>query len=171
MTAGVFLTLIRFCGVLVSLGFASAFAMPVGAQISRPEGSPLAQGGDGTGQSTLQMIPESESGPKVATAPGGAMLRWLDKMSGQAHDIRLAPGDSAAAGGLVVTLKECRYPIEDPTSDAYAFLTIREAEGNASLFSGWMIADSPALSALDHPRYDVWPVRCVTTSEGVGTRP
>jgi hypothetical protein len=30
------------------------------------------------------------------------------------------------------------------------------------VFSGWMIADSPALSALDHARYDVWILRCLT---------
>ncbi len=27
-------------------------------------------------------------------------------------------------------------------------------------FSGWMIASSPALNALDNPRYDVWLLRC-----------
>jgi hypothetical protein len=33
---------------------------------------------------------------------------------------------------------------------------------NAPVFSGWMIASSPALSAMDHPRYDVWILRCDT---------
>lgn len=117
------------------------------------------------------MIPEPKIGPKVATAPGGAVLRWLDKMSGQAQDITLAPGASAAAGGLMVTLAECRHPIEDPTSDAYALVSIHQTAGGALLFNGWMISDSPALNALDHPRYDVWPVHCVTTSDGSGTRP
>ena len=32
-----------------------------------------------------------------------------------------------------------------------------------ALFDGWMIASSPALSALDHPRYDVWVLRCSST--------
>ena len=30
------------------------------------------------------------------------------------------------------------------------------------VFSGWMIASSPALNALDHARYDVWVMRCKT---------
>ena len=30
------------------------------------------------------------------------------------------------------------------------------------LFDGWMIASSPALNALDHPRYDVWVIGCDT---------
>ena len=28
------------------------------------------------------------------------------------------------------------------------------------LFSGWMFASSPALSALEHPVYDVWVIDC-----------
>lgn len=171
MTAGVFSTLARLCGVVASIATVGALALPVGAQTTQPEGIPLVENGNGSGIVTLQMIPSPARGPKVSTAPGGAMLRWLDKMSGQTHDIKLAPEASAAAGGLVVTLGECRYPIDDPSSNAYALLSVDEGDGGASLFNGWMIASSPALNALDHPRYDVWPVRCVTTSEGAGTRP
>jgi hypothetical protein len=29
-----------------------------------------------------------------------------------------------------------------------------------ALFSGWMFASSPALSALEHPVYDVWVIDC-----------
>jgi hypothetical protein len=28
------------------------------------------------------------------------------------------------------------------------------------IFSGWMFAQSPALSALEHPVYDIWVVDC-----------
>jgi hypothetical protein len=28
------------------------------------------------------------------------------------------------------------------------------------LFSGWMFASSPGLSALEHPTYDVWVISC-----------
>ena len=30
-------------------------------------------------------------------------------------------------------------------------------------FSGWMVASSPALNALDHSRYDIWVLRCMTS--------
>ena len=36
-----------------------------------------------------------------------------------------------------------------------------EETSETPLFSGWMLASSPALSALDHPRYDVWVLSCV----------
>ena len=34
------------------------------------------------------------------------------------------------------------------------------SEENPELFSGWMYASSPGLSALEHPVYDVWVIRC-----------
>ena len=54
----------------------------------------------------------------------------------------------------------CRVPRDDPKGDAEAFLSIRDLREPAPRFSGWMFASSPALSALDHPRYDVWVVSC-----------
>ena len=96
-------------------------------------------------------------------APGkGVVLRALDKITTEVRDLELANGDSAAFGSLTVELGECRYPEENPASDAYAFLVIRATETGKVLFSGWMLASSPALNALEHPRYDVWVLRCTT---------
>jgi hypothetical protein len=95
----------------------------------------------------------------VSSSPG-ALLRGLDKVSGEVTDLDLSVGETVQLGRLVVTLSDCRYPADDPAGDAYAFVTI-EAEGmTGPAFEGWMIASSPALSALDHPRYDVWVMRC-----------
>lgn len=96
---------------------------------------------------------------EVASAPG-AVLRALDKVSGETTDLELARGGSARFGRLDVTLSDCRYPVADPSANAYAHLTIADAETGAVAFDGWMIASSPALSALDDPRYDVWVIRC-----------
>jgi hypothetical protein len=96
----------------------------------------------------------------AVAASGGALLRGLDKVSGVVTDLDLSVGETVRLGRLSVTLGECRYPVEDPSGDAFAFLRI-EAEGlTGPAFEGWMIASSPALSALDHPRYDVWVMRC-----------
>lgn len=98
-----------------------------------------------------------------ATSGSGAVLRGLDKVNGQTVDVELRSGGTVAVFGLEVSLADCRYPTDNPTGDAFAFLTIRE-EGRAELwFEGWMIASSPALSALDHSRFDVWVLRCITS--------
>jgi hypothetical protein len=90
----------------------------------------------------------------------GALLRGLDKISGATTDIELRNGATTSFGQLSVTLSECRYPVDDPASNAFAHLSIAGA-GGGNVFDGWMIASSPALSALDDPRYDVWVLRCI----------
>lgn len=89
-----------------------------------------------------------------------AVLRALDKVDGSNLDVEIQVGGSAEIFGLMVTLAECRYPVANPTGDAFAYLTIRDAQNGEVHFEGWMIASSPALSALDHARYDVWVMRC-----------
>lgn len=90
----------------------------------------------------------------------GAHLRGLDKVTGKPVDLALQNGQSIDYGRLQVQLGECRYPAENPSSDAYAELTITDVNANKRVFSGWMIASSPALSALDDARYDVWVISC-----------
>ena len=101
--------------------------------------------------------------PRVRVKAGtGAVLRWLDKVSGDVRDVELAPGEVQTLGRLEVALGECRYPEANVSGDAYAWLDIRTSGREETDFSGWMLASSPALSALDHPRYDVWVIRCTT---------
>ncbi len=98
---------------------------------------------------------------QTAKAPG-AMLRGLDKVSGIHEDLKLQAGETIALGKLQITLGECRYPTDNPSGDAYAWLVIRDGNDEQTTFEGWMVASSPALNGLDHQRYDVWVLRCIT---------
>lgn len=97
-----------------------------------------------------------------ALAADGVSLKGLDKVSGEVADLDLRVGETAPVGRLEVTLGECRYPEDNLAGEGYAWLTIRDARRDAVVFEGWMVASSPALNALDHPRYDVWVIRCTT---------
>jgi len=99
---------------------------------------------------------------QVATDGNGAILRALDKVSGEVVEFDLTQGMTKQMGRIQVTLGECRYPTGNPSGNAFAYLSIRNAGQDATLFQGWMIASSPALNALDDPRYDVWVIRCTT---------
>lgn len=101
------------------------------------------------------------SAEDVTDAPG-AILRGLDKVSGVATDLTIKNGGSAAFGTLQVSVSDCRLPKDNPAADAYAHVKIANASGTV-LFDGWMVATSPALSALDDPRYDVWVMRCISS--------
>ncbi|TDX28298.1 MULTISPECIES: DUF2155 domain-containing protein [Rhodovulum] len=103
---------------------------------------------------------ETRTAAVTDTAPMGAVLRGLDKLSGDTVDLTLAPGETGRVWRLTVTLDECRFPADNPASDAFAFLDISDPTRNSHLFSGWMIASSPALNPLDNSRYDVWVLRC-----------
>ena len=103
------------------------------------------------------------SAQDTASSGQGAVLRGLDKVNGQTVDVEVRPGGAAAVFGLDVVLADCRFPADNPTGDAFAFLTVKE-HGRADIwFEGWMIASAPALNALDHARYDVWVLRCITS--------
>lgn len=94
----------------------------------------------------------------------GAVLRGLDKVNGRTVDVELPSGATGKVLGLDVTMVDCRYPVDNPTGDAFAFLTVRETrKPDVVRFEGWMIASAPALNALDHARYDVWVLRCITS--------
>lgn len=99
---------------------------------------------------------------RVQAAPG-AILRTLDKISGSVEDITIPSGGNAKIGRIDVSLFQCRYPAANPSGNAYAYLEVFDAGETAPAFRGWMIAASPALNALDHPRYDVWVMRCTTS--------
>lgn len=102
----------------------------------------------------------------VATENGvGASLRMLDFLSGQVDELEMSEGQSIEKGFLTLELVECRFPAGNPNSDAFARLVISDKRDDSPRFNGWMVASSPALSALEHPRYDVWVIRC-TTAEG-----
>jgi len=103
-------------------------------------------------QEVTSRVPTTES--------RGAILRGLDKMTGETQDIDINDGQTKRFDRLEISLGDCRYPTENPAGNAYAYLTIRDIREELPRFQGWMIAASPALSALDHPRDDVWVLHC-----------
>lgn len=99
---------------------------------------------------------------ELADKGTGALLRGLDKVNATVADLDIANGEAASFGNLLVRVKECRYPEGDPAGEAYAYLSIVDTRNEEVLFAGWMLASSPALNALEHPRYDVWVLSCKT---------
>ena len=118
--------------------------------------------GQQTGELTLP--PGEEEVQQAEVAQGdGAVLRGLDRISGTVTDFELASGEVAQFERLMVQLGECRYPKDNPAGDAFGYLVIWPEGSTQPRFQGWMVASSPALNALDHPRYDVWLLRCKTS--------
>lgn len=91
----------------------------------------------------------------------GARLRELDKMSGRTETFDVAVGSTRQVGRLKISLEACRSPEGNDTHGSIAFLKVWDTRHpDKEAFSGWMFAESPSLSALDHPRYDLWVISC-----------
>lgn len=110
----------------------------------------------------LSMLASPLAAQEVTSASGG-VLRALDKTSGHTTDIEMQRGQSKTLGNLQIVMSDCRYPAGNPSGNAYAELEISEKGKVGTVFSGWMIASAPALSAMEHQRYDVWIMRCTTS--------
>ncbi len=98
-----------------------------------------------------------------ATPYGTAILQGLDKVTARVITFEAPLGEVIRFGTLEIITRHCdkRPPEETPESAAFLDISeVRQGEPTASLFRGWMFASSPALSALEHPVYDVWVLDC-----------
>jgi hypothetical protein len=101
------------------------------------------------------------AGPTIAN--GAVVLRALDKVTARVSVIEGRVGEEMVFGSLAIRPRACFTAPPTEAPESAAFLEIRETDGSdpaQDLFSGWMFASSPGLSALEHPVYDVWMLGC-----------
>jgi hypothetical protein len=115
-----------------------------------------------------------------ARAETVAVLQGLDKTTARISKFEAPVGKSVRFGTLVITVRDCvKHPAEEEPESA-AFLQIEEVrQGDPTtvvserVFSGWMFASSPALSALENPIYDIGVLDCksdTTAAPASGSR-
>jgi hypothetical protein len=105
----------------------------------------------------------------AAQAETVAVLQGLDKTTARISKFEAPVGKSVRFGTLVITVRDCvKHPPEEEPESA-AFVQIDEVRQGAPttaiserVFSGWMFASSPALSALENPIYDIGVLDCKT---------
>jgi len=96
-----------------------------------------------------------------------AVLQALDKVSARVSVLEVPVGKTVAFGTLEITARACDKRPPEETPESAAFLEIvdkRPGQAPATPFVGWMFASSPALSAMEHPVYDVWVLDCKNAS-------
>ena len=101
-----------------------------------------------------------------ATPYGTAVFQGLDKVTARVYTFEAPLGRVVRFGTLEIIARHCdkRPPEETPESSAFVDISeVRNGEPTNNLFRGWMFASSPALSALEHPVYDVWVLDCTGT--------
>ena len=96
---------------------------------------------------------------------GIAVLRTIDKVSAVTRTFEVPVDKTVKFGSsLFIHLRACRKasPLDQPESAAFLQIWEKKPTDDKSswVFSGWMFASNPSLSAVDHPVYDVWLIDC-----------
>ena len=96
----------------------------------------------------------------------GVRLQTLDKITARIATAEMALNQPTRFGTLEITAFHCAYRPPEAPPETAAFLEIRDIGYSdkknqaVAVFSGWMFASSPAISALEHPVYDVTVLAC-----------
>lgn len=128
--------------------------------------------------------------PAESTPGVTVTLRAIDKLRGEVDTIEVPVGEAATLWRMEIYVRACYRRTEERAPESSVFLQIIDTKhvrpirslasqaypvsplvtavtrsaapdyDNPVVFSGWMFASSPALSAMDHPRYDVWVLSC-----------
>jgi hypothetical protein len=114
------------------------------------------------GVAVLMPIGAAEADPYQIT-----VLQALDKVSARVSPLDVPVGQTVSFGNLEITARACDKRPPEELPESAAFLEIvekREGQPPVTQFVGWMFASSPALSAMEHPVYDVWVLDCKNAS-------
>ena len=92
----------------------------------------------------------------------------LDKITGQITSFDVYTDETVQFGALQITPRVCNSSAESEAERETTFVEVREITLDRNIrpiFSGWMFADEPGLSAVDHAVYDVWLKGCKKDSD------
>jgi hypothetical protein len=104
--------------------------------------------------------PPAVASPNAWLPQGSAMLQVLDKVNAQNAVLTVKVGQSGQFGSLTIQVQSCQVRPPDQPQDATALLTITDSHADAPGFRGWLLANHPSVSMLQHPIYDVRVVGC-----------
>lgn len=116
---------------------------------------------------------ESDYGTPVKDRVG--TLALLNKRNDLVTELKLKTGESRRVGNVVVKLATCErtLPWERPVeTGAFVQVFVEERAKSSEpltwrkVFSGWLFKNSPSLSAVEHPVYDVWVKDCAMKFPG-----
>lgn len=96
-------------------------------------------------------------------APSAVQLQLLNKVTARSSTMDAPLMQPVFFGTLSITAKTCWVAPADTKPEQAALLEISETTPEKTqkpVFSGWMFASSPALSAMEHAVYDVAVIGC-----------
>lgn len=98
-----------------------------------------------------------------------AVFAFLDKVTARISTKAIPLNQTVQFGSLKVTARVCytRPATEEPKTTSFVEVDDLKLDGTTErIFSGWMLAQSPGLNAVEHPVYDVWLTDCLKPANG-----
>jgi hypothetical protein len=130
------------------------------------------------GKGAAGPVVESEYGTPVKDRT--ATIGLLNKRNNLGQDVVLKTGQAKRIGNVVIKLATCErtLPWERPPETGAFVQVFVEERANAEsalawrkVFSGWLFKNSPSLSVVEHPVYDVWVKDCAMKFPGEEASP
>ena len=147
--------------------FALLFSTPC---LAAPEEAvlPAGEGGEGMDAAPPAPPPSALTKPaKPANPSPGAInavrLQGLNKVTARVSVVTAPLGTVARFDNLEIIAQRCWKSPPEAQPENAALLEIRELkpeETPHTVFQGWMFSSAPALSALEHPVYDISVLAC-----------
>jgi hypothetical protein len=92
-----------------------------------------------------------------------AAFAGLDKITGTITRFEVNIDEFRRFGSLDVRARVCNTRPDTEQPKTMAFVEVEEVlldGASERVFTGWMLAESPGLNAVEHPVYDVWLTGC-----------
>ena len=99
-----------------------------------------------------------------------AVFAALDKVTARTSRFEVPLNETVQFGALKVTPRVCysRPPTERPKTSSFVEVDEVQLDGEERrIFTGWMFAESPGLSGVEHPVFDVWLTNCEKPKGGM----
>lgn len=119
-------------------------------------------------EDTEQNLDSAEEPEKPKTRVPGVpvdtvVLQGLNKVTTKTYTIKANIGNTIKFGNLLIEIKSCwKSPPEERPENA----VLMDIEENGErVFLGWMFSSSPAISALEHPVYDITVIECSSSEK------
>ncbi|ONG47123.1 cellulase-like protein [Pseudoroseomonas deserti] len=112
---------------------------------------------------TLAAVPAAAQQEPGWVAKRTAQLQALDKVTARITIVDAPVNQPVRFGTLSVTVRACNARPPEEVPDAAAWLEVLDTRNDPNgtpAFRGWMFANAPGVSMLEHPVYDLRVLEC-----------
>ncbi len=106
------------------------------------------------------LVSSSSDGRNKWLPAKAVRLQVLDKVNGLATTLTVQVGEATAFGSLTIMARSCMVRAPDQPVDSAGYLDVTDSHSDFMRFAGWLLANEPSASMMQHPIYDIRVTGC-----------